>query len=329
MLGGRTLRAEIADQGRGGTQADHRGGCQRCACSGRPSSSQGDETRVPREHEEVRRAVRRRHQGRHRGLGGSPPEDRGRGQRRQRPRHRARLVRRPAQVRRQVRSISPTSPPISARSMAAGIRWPRSTAAARRRQLDRACRSAPRAGASSIASPGSTRPASRPIPTDLDGFLELCQEAEEERPSGRLRPRQRRRRRQRLVPLGDVGPGGAVVDEQDKVIINSKETIEALKYAKALARDLHPAARSPGSIPRNNKAFLAGESGPDAERHLGLLRGQELAGSDDQGDGRGHLPRPHADRPGRPADRAGADRQLRWSSTTPSTRTRPRNICAS
>ena len=40
------------------------------------------------------------------------------------------------------------------------------------------------------------------------------------------------------------------------------------------------------------------------ERHLGLLRGQELAGSEGEGDGRRHRPRQLAGRPGGQADRA-------------------------
>jgi multiple sugar transport system substrate-binding protein len=51
-----------------------------------------------------------------------------------------------------------------------------------------------------------------------------------------------------------------VVDEEDQVIINSPETIEALKYGKALYDTFIPGTAS-WLDPANNKAFLAGEVG--------------------------------------------------------------------
>jgi multiple sugar transport system substrate-binding protein len=52
--------------------------------------------------------------------------------------------------------------------------------------------------------------------------------------------------------------GGAMTDEEDNVTINSPETIEALKYAKALYETFIPGTLS-WLDPSNNKAFLAGE----------------------------------------------------------------------
>ena len=52
--------------------------------------------------------------------------------------------------------------------------------------------------------------------------------------------------------------GGSLTDENDQVTINSKETIEALKYGKELAATFIPGAAS-WLDPSNNKAFLAGE----------------------------------------------------------------------
>ena len=54
--------------------------------------------------------------------------------------------------------------------------------------------------------------------------------------------------------------GGAMVDENDQVVINSPETVEALKYAKALYETFIPGTLS-WLDPSNNKAFLAGEIG--------------------------------------------------------------------
>ncbi|MFO1037695.1 MAG: extracellular solute-binding protein [Geminicoccaceae bacterium] len=98
------------------------------------------------------------------------------------------------------------------------------------------------------------------IPTDLDGFLALCRKLKETgHPAG--------------FALGNaVGDGnawvhwvvwahgGSMVDEEDQVTINSPETIEALKYAKALYETFIPGTES-WLDPSNNKAFLAGQIG--------------------------------------------------------------------
>ena len=52
--------------------------------------------------------------------------------------------------------------------------------------------------------------------------------------------------------------GGKMVDENQKVTINSKETIEALKYGKALYETFIPGTQS-WLDPSNNKALIAGE----------------------------------------------------------------------
>lgn len=54
--------------------------------------------------------------------------------------------------------------------------------------------------------------------------------------------------------------GGAMVDADNRVIINSKETIEALKYGKALYESFIPGTES-WLDPANNKAFLSGQVG--------------------------------------------------------------------
>ncbi len=52
--------------------------------------------------------------------------------------------------------------------------------------------------------------------------------------------------------------GGNLIDENGKVVVNSKETIEALKYVKALYPTLIPGTNS-WLDPSNNKAMLSGE----------------------------------------------------------------------
>ena len=96
------------------------------------------------------------------------------------------------------------------------------------------------------------------FPKDTDSFLKLCQNLKKNgTPAG--------------LALGNATGdangwchwllwafGGRVVDEQNKVAINSKETARALEYAKAL----YPTFIS-GTLswldPNNNKAFLSGE----------------------------------------------------------------------
>ena len=52
--------------------------------------------------------------------------------------------------------------------------------------------------------------------------------------------------------------GGRMVDENDKVVINSPETIAALEYAKELYKSFVPGTLS-WLDPSNNKAFLDGQ----------------------------------------------------------------------
>jgi multiple sugar transport system substrate-binding protein len=95
------------------------------------------------------------------------------------------------------------------------------------------------------------------IPRDLDGFLKLCQALKARgTPAG--------------LPLGSgLGDhswcqwllwsyGGSLVDANDRVVINSKETAAALEYAKTLYPTFVPGTLS-WLDPSNNKAFLAGE----------------------------------------------------------------------
>jgi multiple sugar transport system substrate-binding protein len=98
------------------------------------------------------------------------------------------------------------------------------------------------------------------IPTDHVGFLKLCQNLKKiGHPAGFALGN----------AVGDANAyanwllwshGGILVDENNKVSINRKETIEALKFAK----DLYPTFIS-GVLswqdPSNNKAFIAGDIG--------------------------------------------------------------------
>ncbi|SFI48936.1 multiple sugar transport system substrate-binding protein [Bosea sp. OK403] len=98
------------------------------------------------------------------------------------------------------------------------------------------------------------------IPKELDGFLKLCQQLQKNKhPAGFALGH----------AVGDANSyahwllwshGGSVVDEGGKVTMNSKETVAALKYAKALYETFIPGTQS-WQDPSNNKAMLAGEIG--------------------------------------------------------------------
>ena len=98
------------------------------------------------------------------------------------------------------------------------------------------------------------------VPKDLDKFLDLCRKLKAKgHPSGFSTGH----------AVGDANGfchwliwtfGGAMVDENQHVIINSKETIEALKYGKALYETFIPGTQS-WLDPSNNKALIAGEIG--------------------------------------------------------------------
>ncbi len=96
------------------------------------------------------------------------------------------------------------------------------------------------------------------LPRDLTGFLQLCQALKARgTPAG--------------MALGNAtgdattwchwviwAHGGRLVDERNRVAINSKETIAALEYAKELSATFVPGTLS-WLDPNNNKAFLAGQ----------------------------------------------------------------------
>jgi len=96
------------------------------------------------------------------------------------------------------------------------------------------------------------------IPTDLPNFLKLLQALKAKgTPCGFALGN----------AVGDANAwchwvvwahGGRMVDENNKVVINSKETIAALEYAKAMYATFIPGTLS-WLDPSNNKAFLAGE----------------------------------------------------------------------
>ncbi len=98
------------------------------------------------------------------------------------------------------------------------------------------------------------------FPADTDGFLDLCRRLQANgHPAGFSTGH----------AVGDANFychwlvwafGGAMVDEDQHVIINSKETIEALRYGKALYETFIPGTQF-WIDPSNNAALIAGEIG--------------------------------------------------------------------
>ena len=98
------------------------------------------------------------------------------------------------------------------------------------------------------------------FPTGLDGFLDLCRKLKQAgHPAGFALGH----------AVGDASAychwlvwafGATMTDAAGKVTINAKETVEALKYGKALYETFIPGTNS-WLDPSNNKAMLAGEIG--------------------------------------------------------------------
>lgn len=98
------------------------------------------------------------------------------------------------------------------------------------------------------------------FPKDFDGFLDMCRKLKKKgNPLG--------------LPLGHAvgdgnswvymvlwGFGGKPVDQNNQVVINSKETHEAIKYAKELYKNMVPGTAS-WLDSNNNRAFLSGKIG--------------------------------------------------------------------
>ena len=143
------------------------------------------------------------------------------------------------------------------------------------------------------------------FPKDFDGFLKLCKGMKEKgTPAG--------------FALGNAtgdantwaqwlvwGFGGKIVDTNNKVVINSPETIKALEFAK----ELYPTFVQ-GTLswldPSNNKAFLDGQLYLTNNGISIYYAAEDVVRSEVEGDGGGHLPREHARRTDRPSDRVPA-----------------------
>ena len=92
--------------------------------------------------------------------------------------------------------------------------------------------------------------------------------------------------------------GGKLVDQNNKVVIDSPETMKALEYGKELYADLHP-GHAVLARPEQQQGLPRRPDLADQQRHLDLLRDQELDRSEGQGAAERHPARVVPDRAGR------------------------------
>jgi len=96
------------------------------------------------------------------------------------------------------------------------------------------------------------------IPGDFPGFLELCRALKKNNTPAGFALGHATGDANTWLHWALWGHGAYTVDKDDKVIINSPETMKALEYVKALSETFIPGAAS-WNDSSNNKAFLAGE----------------------------------------------------------------------
>jgi multiple sugar transport system substrate-binding protein len=96
------------------------------------------------------------------------------------------------------------------------------------------------------------------IPKDNAGFLELMKALKEKSTPGGMALGRASGDGNAWVHWALWSNGGNLVDKNDKVIINSPETVKALEYAKALSSHFVNGTASWNDA-FNNKAFLSGE----------------------------------------------------------------------
>ena len=96
------------------------------------------------------------------------------------------------------------------------------------------------------------------VPQDTAGFLELMKALKAKGTPGGMALGRASGDGNAWIHWALWSHGGNLVDKDDKVILNSPETIKALEYAKALSEAFVPGTASWNDA-FNNKAFLAGE----------------------------------------------------------------------
>jgi len=94
----------------------------------------------------------------------------------------------------------------------------------------------------------SRRPASQTIPQDTAGFLEMMKALKAKGTPGGMALGRASGDGNAWVHWALWSHGGNLVDKDDKVILNSPETVKALTYAKALSDAFVPGTALPGTM---------------------------------------------------------------------------------
>ena len=139
------------------------------------------------------------------------------------------------------------------------------------------------------------------FPKDTAGFLKLCKALKAKGTPGGL-ALGNATGDARWTQLAVWALGGKLVDENNKVVIDSPETLKALEYGKELYATFIPGTLS-WLDPNNNKAFLDGQISLTNNGISIYYAAKNSHGPEDQGDGRRHPARDLPDRAGRQADR--------------------------
>ena len=184
--------------------------------------------------------------------------DRGRGQHRRRPRHRRRLGGRPALYADKLVDLTDLADYLGKKYGGWYVRRREVRQEGRDQQLDRACRWAAPAAPLVYRSPASRRPAStRSRGTSTGSSSSAGAKENGTRPASRSATRSAT---PTAAPLAAVGAWRhAWSTRTARSSINSKETIDALKYGKELYRPSSP-ARCRGTTSSNNTRLRVGRA---------------------------------------------------------------------
>ena len=168
----------------------------------------------------------------------------------------------------------------------------------------------------------------RHVPDDDRRLPEARAGDEGEGHAGRPRARPRERRRDHLVLLDRLGPRRQDGRRKGQRGDQQPRDDRRARVRERAVRDL-PARHAVVARSEQQQGVPRRADQPHEQCDLDLLRREELARREAEGDGGGHRARQLADR-ARSARRPSCTRSRRaWCSSTPSIRTRRRNICAS
>ena len=130
------------------------------------------------------------------------------------------------------------------------------------------------------------RRASTRVPRDMAGFLKLCQALKAKGTPAGLRARQRDRRLE-LDALARVGARRQAGRRQEQRRHQQPGDDRRARVLEAAVRDVHP-GHAVVARPEQQQGVPRRPALPHRQRHLGLLRGEDVAGPEDAGDGQRH-----------------------------------------